>query len=487
MWFEVDKRGLAQLLERKGRAFVLYELVQNALDEQTRRIDIRLERVNGARAKARLVVEDDCPEGFRDLTHAFTLFAESHKKGSADQRGRWNLGEKLVLALCEWAEIRSTRGGFRFDESGRHKLRARRTAGTRFEGVLSMSAADLQECARSVRRLLVPDGVRLTFNGRPVAARPPLKVVEATLPTELADAQGRLRATRRRTVVQIHAVAEGERACLYEMGIPVVETGDKYHVNVQQKVPLNFDRDNVSPSYLARVRALVLEHMAADLDADDANSTWVRDALTEYGEALPESVIQRVVEQRFGARRVAYDPSDPEANSRAVAAGYVVVHGSQLSRCEWAAVRRAGAILPAGQVTPSPRPYREGGRPLKLIEQDRWTEGMRWVAALATMLAQRLVGVRLSVVMAAEVAWPYAATYAPTGQGGGTLTFNVGRLGKAWFDAELAPVLRLLIHEFGHHYSQNHLADAYHAALCDLGARLAALALEAPALFARPN
>jgi 3-(3-hydroxy-phenyl)propionate hydroxylase len=31
-----------------------------------------------------------------DLTHAFTLFAESAKKGDAEKRGRFNLGEKLV-------------------------------------------------------------------------------------------------------------------------------------------------------------------------------------------------------------------------------------------------------------------------------------------------------------------------------------------------------------------------------------------------------
>jgi hypothetical protein len=32
-WFEVDRQGLARLLERKGKEFVLYELVQNAWDE----------------------------------------------------------------------------------------------------------------------------------------------------------------------------------------------------------------------------------------------------------------------------------------------------------------------------------------------------------------------------------------------------------------------------------------------------------------------
>ena len=38
----------------------------------------------------------------------------------------------------------------------------------------------------------------------------------------------------------------------------------------------------------------------------------------------------------------------------------------------------------------------------------------------------------------------------------------------------------LLIHEFGHQYSSDHLSGEYHDALCRLGARLKRLALEKP-------
>jgi len=33
-WFEVDKQGLAKILERRGKEFALFELVQNAWDER---------------------------------------------------------------------------------------------------------------------------------------------------------------------------------------------------------------------------------------------------------------------------------------------------------------------------------------------------------------------------------------------------------------------------------------------------------------------
>lgn len=49
-WFEVDKQGLAKLLERRGKQFILYELIQNAWDENTTRVDVTLARPSGRMA-----------------------------------------------------------------------------------------------------------------------------------------------------------------------------------------------------------------------------------------------------------------------------------------------------------------------------------------------------------------------------------------------------------------------------------------------------
>src|ERR1051325_3842621 len=137
-WFAVDKQGLAKILERKGKEFALLELIQNAWDEPgvskvTASLDYR------GRNRALLVVEDDAPEGFKDLSHAFTLFAESGKKSNPEQRGRFNLGEKLVLALCDEVTIQTTQGGLRFEGKHRHALRAKRTVGSRIECLIRMT------------------------------------------------------------------------------------------------------------------------------------------------------------------------------------------------------------------------------------------------------------------------------------------------------------------------------------------------------------
>jgi hypothetical protein len=90
-------------------------------------------------------------------------------------------------------------------------------------------------------------------------------------------------------MVDIYEPLPGETAMLYEMGMPVVETGDKFHVNVQQKVPLNMDRDNVTPGYLRDVRTLVVNAMHEQLDETDANATFVNEALADE-QASPEAV-----------------------------------------------------------------------------------------------------------------------------------------------------------------------------------------------------
>jgi hypothetical protein len=120
-WFEVDKQGLAKILERKGKEFALLELIQNAWDEPGVSKVVATLEYQG-RNRAVLTVEDDAPEGFKNLSHAFTLFAESGKKTNPEQRGRFNLGEKLAVALCDEATIQTAQGGIRFEGKHRHEI-----------------------------------------------------------------------------------------------------------------------------------------------------------------------------------------------------------------------------------------------------------------------------------------------------------------------------------------------------------------------------
>lgn len=468
-WFDVDRKGLSKLLERRGKEFVAFELLSNAWDQNVTQVTVELSRAKMNSPMASLHVTDDDPEGFKNLEHAWTLFAESDKKVDAEKRGRFNLGEKLVLALCDTAAIQTTKGTVIFDREGRKVVGMARERGSQFRGLVRMTNAEIEEVIEAIGRIIPP--VQTLLNGVEIQPPKQLKEVAVTLPTEIGDAEGMLRRSRRATRITIYEPRPGEKGTLYEMGIPVVETGDKYHVNVHQKIPLNMDRDNVTPAFLSEVRTQVFNAMAMYLKTEDLqDDKWIRDAAAQE-DASPEAVA-KVMDLRYGEKRVIYDPSDAEANKIAVSQGYTVIHGTMMSKGEWANVKEAGLALPAGQVTPSPKPYAEHGKPTDVIPREKWTFGMEFVEKFSRQSAQELLGCDILVTFV-HTTNSFGACYSP-----GNLDFNVFRLGKAFFaNAEATAegkrrLMQLLIHEFGHHYSSDHLSHEYHEALCELGSKM---------------
>jgi hypothetical protein len=475
-WFDVDKSGLGKQAEQHGKGRLVGELVQNALDEAgVTRIDITLAPVPG-RPLADLTVEDDSPEGFRDLAHAYTLFAESYKRANPEQRGQYNFGEKLVLAVCESASISTTKGTVVFDpEEGRlEKPRQKRERGSVFQGRIRLTREEFPQVCDYLRSLLLPDDVAVTFNGDRLLPRQPVRTFEASLETPVADEGGVMRLRVRKTAVSVYEALPGEVPGLYEMGLPIVETGDKWHVSVGQKVPLNRDRDNVRPAYLQAVRVATL-NAAYDLltTGEEATAGWCK--LAGADASCSDAAIKHLIRLRFGEKVAAPDPSDTEAMKRFTSQGGTIVAG--LSKGEWANVRRSGAVLPAGQICPTAKPYSDdpAAKNVALIPEEKWTDGMRNVAGYARLLSEELMGVMLAVSVV-HTTNNFVACY-----GSGRLDFNLFRLGHNWFERGVTEdVDELLIHEFGHEYSPDHLSEEYHDALCRLGAKLKRLALEKP-------
>jgi len=474
-WFDVDKAGLGKQAEQHGKGRLVGELIQNALDEAgVTQIAVTLALVPG-RPLADLTVEDDSPEGFRDLAHAYTLFAESYKRGNPEQRGQYNFGEKLVLAVCESASISTTKGTVVFGDEGRvEKPRQKRDRGSVFQGRIRLTREEYPQVADYLRSLLLPEGVVVTFNGDRLLPRKPIRTFEASLETLVADEGGVMRVRVRKTQVSVYEALQGEVPSLYEMGLPIVETGDRWHVSVEQKVPLNRDRDNVRPAYLQAVRVAVL-NAAYDLLAteEEATAPWCK--LAGADPRCSDEAIKHLIRLRFGEKVAAPDPSDIEAMKRFTSQGGTIVVG--LSKGEWANVRRSGAAPPAGRICPTAKPYSSDpdAKPVDLVPEENWTEAIQNIVAYARFLAEELMGVKL-VVSVVRTTNNFAACY-----GAGRLDFNLFRLGHKWFEqGPTEDVDELLIHEFGHEYSGDHLSEEYHEGLCRLGAKLKRLALEKP-------
>lgn len=459
-YFEVDQRGLAQIMERRGKAFVVTELYQNARDENVSRVGIQL--VPAGRGLTRVTVDDDSPDGWKDLRDAWTLFSPSYKKADPTKAGRFNLGEKLVLAVAREAEIITMQGTVKFGPEGRTTSPALPTRrGSIFTAVIPMTAVERTEAERLIRGLLVPDHIDLTLNGEAIPSRVPVVTFEASLETEIADAEGNLKPVTRKGVVNVYEPLEGERGTLYELGIPVVETRDRWHVSVEQKIPVSLDRTGlVTPGWLRDLRAEVLNHTADLLTADQAAEKWVAVALED--DRVQADAVKRVVTTRFGERSVIHDPSDPEANRIAAADGYAVIHGGTFSRKAWEHVREAEALRPAGQVTPSAKPFERDGDDLNEIT----LQARPALAPLLTYMerfAQAVLGFVPRIRFVENHDWPFRATY---GIGSG-LTWNLASAALVVGSEDLD---HLLIHEYAHQYG-SHLSEQYDRALSKLGAK----------------
>jgi len=461
-WFSVDKDGLAKILSRKGIEFALFELIQNAWDQDVTKVSVSLRpEKNG---KVIITVADDDPAGFCDLTHAYTLFAESVKKSDPLKRGKFNLGEKLVFALAESATVMTTTGSVEFNKNGRYNSSVKTDTGSIITVLLKMSIEEIDRINSKINTLIPP--VITYFNETEVPKRVPVATFDAVLDTEISNKDGYLKKSPRKTTINVYEPKNGETGTLYEMGIPVVETRDKWHYDIQQKIPLNLDRDNVPPQYLRTLRTLAFNALFDKTTKEDANNSWVRDALSDS--RCSDDAVKAAIKNRFGEKVVIYDSSDPEANKIAVSRGYTIIHGGHLSANEWENVHRSNAVLPAGKVTPSPKPYSENGDPLTIIPREKWTQPMCQVESFAIDMARYLFGHSIVVLWVNEFSWNFAATY-----GNDELTLNKCKIPQSFYKDEITTdMLSLLIHEFGHEHSSDHLSSQYHKALCNIGAKM---------------
>lgn len=463
-WFEIDKEGLAQILARKGKEFAIFELVQNAWDEPgVTKVEVELGPDSVAYAK--LVVRDDAPKGFEKLSDAYTLFAASKKKNDPEKRGRFNIGEKLVIALSRGARIATTKGTLIFNDNGRRQVSTQTVVGSEITVSIRMTKDEMANAAHACMRLLPPQSIKTYINGCPIVTPAMKTSFEASLITEVSNLDGELIKATRKTTVQVFEADADHAAAIYEMGIPVCEIEGKYIFNVMQKVPLTMDREEVLPQFRKQLSVAALNALAHVVDTEDVNTGWCTEAITSPD--VKVEALDAFMDKKFGEKRAIFDPSDPEANHAAAAAGYTVITGSQLGKDAWANVKSAGVALPAGQIFPTPNPFSPNGKPM---DPAKMTDQIKAVEAYTKKFAQEVCGLYISVDFKIAMTGNFAACY-----GSKQLTFNVGRLGYKWFDlaSNQVAIDDLIIHELGHEYCSSHLDKAYNDALSGIGAKLA--------------
>ena len=486
-WFAAHKEGLRQiaerLVERRGFGIIGGELYQNVMDTPATECRIVIEMIPG-RPAASISVTDNGP-GYSDLTHAWTVYAPSVKKDDPTKAGRFNVGCKMALAFCKSAYIHTTSGSVQFNQDGREEFpRRKRVQGTEFTAHIDCTRERYEQFLDYMDQLIVRPGLTLIVNGRQIPNRDPIHKFEVALPTEVGE---ELRKSIRKTTVEVYEASGAAPAMLYELGIPIVETGDKWSYNVLQKVPLNVDRDNVTPAYLRTLRTAVFNEMHHQIEKEDTTQGWVQEASSDDS-CKPEAV-RTFLDQRYGKSRVSFDPSNPDANAAALVSGFTIIPslglttGQRSNAKQYGLLQSSSAAFPkAGKPAYSDDP---NAKPVEVVQPDRYTEGMQralnYTQALGRKLLDDNVHVRF-VNCRSFVGKSWSACFG--GEAGQYhLDYNIWVLGKKFFDKIDVELNALIIHEFAHKYVQNHASDGFHDACCRLGARLTKLALEEPEFF----
>ena len=382
--FTVDPQGLRELEEGRAVWRAPLELVSNVFDEargyegagtvqraRPTRCDIVIEPVPGSRAHRYMVSDDGA--GFLDESDVYTLFGPTPKRSNAAVAGRFNAGEKQLIAVAKTAVVRTGWSTTSFSND-RRTVKKHRTphTGTSVECVMRWTVAEAEEVVEAIKRCRPPQGLTVTLNGEtlPDVAEAHC-TVRVSLPTTLlSEGHGSMRPTVRKTNVAVLTCPDETEPWLFELGVPVTKIGGEfqYGLDVGQKVPLPQSRDTVAQSWLDKCIGRVIEAALLDghdiLSTEDADRSYVKAALEHVQD--PEAV-DKAVDSIHGEDAVRRS-SDPVANFRAELAGHTLVSGRTLgpkfrdalgrsdrlptSKAAYGAPSRSEPISSAGRMCP---------------------------------------------------------------------------------------------------------------------------------------
>lgn len=472
----VDTKGLARMLSRNGIGWIAKELLQNAWDQDVTQVNMTIESVG--HGKGKITITDDDPVGFQDLSHAYTLFAESSKRGNPNQRGRFNMGEKQVIAYCietgGMVEILSTTGGYSFSkQDGRKRLRRKTDAGSKVTCTFRASKKALDEMITMISSFIAPTEFVTTVNGITLPTKTPVASFHERLPTIGINNDGEMFNTARKTDVNIYEPAGGEKPMLMELGIPVVESETKYHLDVRQKVPLNMERDAVTPAYRKQLLGYVVNATHNLLTKEEANKSWVLGGASS--KEVSSEALNTILDAKFGKGRMVHDPTNRGASTAATNDGRTVVSGGSLPKEVWEQVKEKAPI----PTTTSNPVYRDDGVKFSRdgidvsIPENEWSDEMVNLTEYAKELHQMVHG------MVPMVQWlkddrSYRACYSSN-----KLTFNYNNLGKKWIERTqdereyFQDYIDLLIHEFSHYGGAKHYDRVFYMNCTENGAKIA--------------
>lgn len=453
-WFTVDRAGLAEQFATFPNERMVAELIQNCFDTDAGKCNVTITQLPEMDQTAVQVV-DDHPEGFADLRDAYTLFRSTPKREDPEKRGRFNLGEKIVLSRAVRGQIMTTKGTIEFGPTGRDCYPpGRRTGSSVLVYFPQWSDADYDQTITFLERLYTPDDITLTVNGKRVKRPRALKMIKTKLATEYlkptADGSKVLTRTQRKTDVCFYK-KRGDAGQLCELGLPVCDIEGPFDVDVQQKIPMSQDRMLVSPAYMQDIYAEMLLHMSDAMDIDELGKSHVRSAIED--DRIPEEVAAALFHQQFGDDAVLDNPFDPDANQEAVRAGAPLINSHTFGGTVNSKLRQGG-IQTSTQAYSRDRDALEANdlMPADFRELVKERAEHMILRDYAQFLAHKCYGDDDLQISFGNWSGTTVAFYSQNG----TITFNLRRMTNARLIRPVSRCTSLILHELAHTCGAGH-------------------------------
>lgn len=273
-----------------------------------------------------VIVEDNAPLGIKDKNLITTVFL-TDKEEKHTTRGRKGLGLKELISAGHHAEVETANHTLVFHADGtRTDTPNTRQIGTKVTVWCDEWIEDkLTTCIDYLKRFMPPNNVLMTINGQAIKPSKLRESFSADLRTTIVRNNKQVE-ERRTTKVDIRNLRKGEKkGWVYEMGIPVQEIETKFNIDIQQRIPMNDNRDVCNYGYMYSVYGAILDSMIKTLSKAALKDRWVLEGLHYC-----TTTTQRVYASKFFPTGAILKCKDKKANDIVEQHGFDLVDISHL-------------------------------------------------------------------------------------------------------------------------------------------------------------
>ena len=433
-WFDIDCQGWKRINAGRPAGHLIREAISNSFDEDS------VTTINIDLKPGYIKIEDDGQRS-QDIQMLFTIFM-TDKKDSHLKRGRKGRGLKELLSIADQATIQTIGHTITFNEQGRTVTPNNKTQGTIIEIQNNWTTKQIKEAIQYINQIIPPKNKTVNLNTKQekwtLTSPQVTNEIVADLPTTIIENEIEKIFTENTTIL-IHKLRENESGWIYEMGIPIEKTPTDFHINVQQRIPMNDNRDTISDDYKSTIYAEIINNT-------DINTGIIREKWFLQGIAKCKWITLRAVATLISDNGKKVLKTTKKADDIAKQNGYEIIDASTMPK---ELLQKVEYIIPSS--TNVCEEIEKNKSTAVELNDDliKFSEAISW-------LAEKTLGKKINIQFYEKPA-NFSGVIEKANYGNSTISFNCHPSAETDFTKPLsADTIAILAHEMAHDKSTYH-------------------------------